>query len=421
MYALVDCNNFYASCERVFQPQYVGKPLVILSNNDGCVISRSYEAKDLGIPMGAPEFKIRNELKQKNVKVFSSNYALYGDLSNRVMKILEAFTPNVEVYSIDESFMNFDGMNIEDYHAYGIKIKTRINKWLSIPVCIGFAPTKALSKVANKIAKKYQERTQGIYVIDTEEKRIKALKWTKIEDVWGVGYRLTKKMIAKNILTAYDFTLPHNESFIKKEMGVVGLRLKYELEGKSVLELEEAPSAKKSIAITRSFDGNISTFNEMKERISTFATVCAEKLRKQKSCCYGVILYLQKDKFKIEKQRYSFYKLETLPFASNSNITISNLAVKMLKEIFEEGAIYKKAGVIITEIIPEDQKQFHLFEEENPKHQKLMKVMDDFHKKTGERKIRLGNQDLQRTWKMKQNHLSKKYTTDFKDILEVKC
>jgi DNA polymerase V len=421
MYALVDCNNFYASCERVFQPQYVGKPIVILSNNDGCIISRSYEAKDLGIPMGAPEFKIRNELREKNVKVFSSNYALYGDLSNRVMKILEGFTPNVEVYSIDESFLNFDGMSIENYHDYGVKIKARINKWLSIPVCIGFAPTKALSKVANKIAKKYQERTQGIYVIDSEEKRIKALKWTKIEDVWGIGYRLTKKMKAKNILTAYDFTLPHNENFIKKEMGVVGLRLKYELEGKSVLELEEAPSAKKSIAITRSFDGNITTFNEMKERVSTFATVCAEKLRKQNSCCYGVILYLQKDKFKIEKQRYSFYKLETLSFASNSNITISNLAIKMLKEIFEEGAIYKKAGVIVTEIIPENQKQFHLFEEENPKHQALMKVMDDFHKKTGERKIKLGNQDLRRTWKMKQNHLSNKYTTDFKEILKVKC
>ena len=204
-------------------------------------------------------------------------------------------------------------------------------------------------------------------------------------------------------------------------MGVVGLRLKYELEGKSVLELEEAPSAKKSIAITRSFDGNITTFNEMKERVSTFATVCAEKLRKQKSCCYGVIVYLRKDKYKIESQRYNFYKLEMLSFASNSNITISNLAIKMLKEIFEEGAIYKKAGVIATEIIPENQKQFHLFEEENPKHQALMKVMDDFHKKTGERKIKLGNQDLKRTWKMKQNHLSNKYTTDFKDILQVKC
>ena len=421
MYALVDCNNFYASCERVFQPQYVGKPVVILSNNDGCIISRSYEAKALGIAMGAPEFKVRNELKQHHVKVFSSNYVLYGDLSNRVMKILEAYTPNVEVYSIDESFMNFDGMSIEDYHAYGIQIKTRINKWLSIPVCIGFAPTKALSKVANKIAKKYQERTEGIYVIDTDEKRIKALKWTKIEDVWGIGFRLTKKMQAKNILTAYDFTLPHNESFIKKEMGVVGLRLKYELEGKSVLALEDAPAQKKQIAITRSFEGNITTFNAMKERVSTFATVCAEKLRKQNSCCYGVILYLRKDKYKIESQRYNFYKLETLPFASNSNITISNLAIKMLKEIFEEGAIYKKAGVIVTEIIPENQKQFHLFEEENPKHQALMKVMDHFHKKTGERKIKLGNQDLEHTWKMKQNHLSKKYTTDFKDIIKVKC
>lgn len=420
MYALVDCNNFYASCERVFQPQLTGKPIVILSNNDGCVISRSYEAKDLGIPMGAPEFKFREQLKQQNVQVFSSNYALYGDLSNRVMKILEGFTPNVEVYSIDEAFLNFDGMKISNYHDYGLQMKNRVQKWVGIPVCIGFAQTKALSKVANKIAKKFQERTSGIYIIDTEEKRIKALKWTKIEDVWGIGFRLTTKMKAKNIHTAYDFTLPQNESFIKKEMGVVGMRLKYELEGQSVLEMEE-PKTKKNIAITRSFDGNISTFNEMKERVSTFATVCAEKLRKQNSCCHGVILYLRKDKYKVDRQRYNFYKLETLPFASNSNITLSSVAVKMLSELFEEGETYKKAGIIVTQIIPQDQKQFHLFEEENPKHQKLMQVIDAFHKKTGERKIRLGNQDLQRTWKMKQNHLSKKYTTDIKEIFEVKC
>lgn len=421
MYALVDCNNFYASCERVFQPQYVGKPIVILSNNDGCIISRSYEAKELGIPMGVPEFKVREQLKQQNIKVFSSNYALYGDLSNRVMKILEGFTPNVEVYSIDEAFLNFDGLNILDYEKYGLQIKTRVNQWLSIPVCIGFAPTKALSKVANKIAKKFQNRTHGIYVIDSEEKRIKALKWTKIEDVWGIGYRSTKKMKVQGILTAYDFTLPHNEAFIKKEMGVIGLRLKYELEGKPVLELENTPIAKKNIAITRSFEGTITTIDELKERVSTFASVCAEKLRKQKSCCHSVILYLQKDKYKTVDQRYSFYKLETLPFASNSTITLSNLAVKMLKNLFEEGASYKKAGVIVSDIIPENQKQLHLFEEENPKHQAIMKVLDDFHKKTGERKIRLGNQDLQRTWKMNQNHLSNKYTTDFKAILEVKC
>lgn len=421
MYALVDCNNFYASCERVFQPQYVGKPIVVLSNNDGCIISRSDEAKALGISMGSPEFKVRQELTQKNIKIFSSNYALYGDLSNRVMKILEGFTPNVEVYSIDEAFMNFEGIAINDFHDYGLQIKQRINNWLSIPVSIGFAQTKALSKVANKIARKFPEKTKGVYIIDTEEKRIKALKWTKIEDVWGIGFRLTKKMQAKNILTAYDFTLPHNENFIKKEMGVVGLRLKYELEGKSVLELEKAPSAKKSIAITRSFEGTISTFDEMKERVSTFATVCAEKLRKQKSCCHSVILYLRIDKHKVERNRYNFYKLETIPFASNSNITIGNVAIKLLKELFQEGEIYKKAGVIVSDIIPENQKQFHLFEEENPKLQALMKVMDDFHKKIGERKIRLGNQDLQHTWKMRQKHLSKKYTTDFKDILEVKC
>lgn len=420
MYALVDCNNFYASCERVFQPKLVGKPIVILSNNDGCIISRSDEAKALGIPMGAPEFKVRQELQAKNIQVFSSNYPLYGDLSNRVMKILEGFTPHVEPYSIDEAFMNFDGVKIPDFHNYGLQMKSRIMKWLSIPVSVGFAETKALSKVANKIARKYPERTQGVYVIDSEEKRLKALKWTKIEDVWGIGFRLTKKMKAKNINTAYDFTLPHNEPFIKTTMGVVGLRLKYELEGKSVLEMD-LPKDKKTIAITRSFAGNITTLDEMKERVSTFATVCAEKLRKQQSCCHGVILYLRKDQYKTDRARYNFYKMETLPFASNSSITISNLAVKMLKEVFEEGEIYKKAGVIVTEIIPENQKQFHLFEEENPKHLKLMKVMDDYYKKTGERKIRLGNQDLQRTWKMKQDHLSNKYTTDFTQILAIKC
>lgn len=419
MYALVDCNNFYVSCERVFQPQLNGKPVVVLSNNDGCIISRSDEAKALGIAMGAPEFQMRQVLKQHNVTVFSSNYALYGDMSSRVMAVLGQFTPNIEVYSIDEAFLNFDGMSIPDCQQYGLEMKRRTLKWLGIPVSVGFAPTKALAKVANKIARKFPKETLGSYVMDTEEKRIKGLKWTKIEDVWGIGFRLTKKMKAQNIHTAFDFTLPQHETFIKKEMGVVGNRLRLELLGQSVLELEE-PKDKKNIAVTRSFDGTISTFDEMKERVSTFATVCAEKLRKQQSCCYGVILYLRKDKHKVERERYNFYRMETLPYASNSSITISNLAIKMLKELFEEGEIYKKAGIIVTQIIPQDQKQFHLFEEENPKHQKIMEVMDAFHKKTGERKIRLGNQDLQRTWKMRQNLLSPKYTTDIRDVFRVK-
>ncbi|WP_396212538.1 Y-family DNA polymerase [Flavobacterium sp.] len=423
MYALVDCNNFYASCERVFQPQYNGKPVVVLSNNDGCVISRSNEAKDIGIPMGAPEFKIRELLKEKSIKVFSSNYPLYGDLSNRVMKILEGFTPNTEIYSIDEAFLNFDGMDISDYHDYGIQMKNRVQKWVGIPVCVGFAPTKALSKVANRIAKKFQERTQGVYIIDSEEKRIKALKWTKIEDVWGIGRRLTKKMMAHHILTAYDFTKPQHEVWIRKEMGIIGIRLKYELEGKSVLDLESIREQKKSIATTRSFPKQISEFDDLRERVATFASVCAEKLRKQKSCCQTIIVMLVIDKYKYESQKYYFNKAVTLPFATNSTLTISNVAISMLKELHKgnEGIKFKKAGVIVTELIDEDKKQLQLFEEENPKHLAIMKAMDHLNAKIGDRKVKLGTQNLNLTWNMNQNHLSPRFTTRFNEILEIKC
>lgn len=423
MYALVDCNNFYTSCERVFQPQYNGKPVVILSNNDGCVISRSNEAKDVGVPMGAPEFKIRELLKEKKVKVFSSNYPLYGDLSDRVMKILEGFTPNVEIYSIDEAFLNFEGMTISDFHQYGIEMKKRVQKWVGIPVCIGFAPTKSLSKVANRIAKKFQEKTQGVYVIDTYEKRIKALKWTKIEDVWGIGFRLRKKMIAHNILTAYDFTKPQNEAWIKKEMGVVGMRLKYELEGKSILDLEPIREQKKSIATTRSFPKQISEFDNLRERVATFASVCAEKLRKQKSCCQTIIVMLVIDKHKYESKKYYFNKAVTLPFATNSTLTISNVAISILKELHKgnEDIKFKKAGVIVTELIDEDKKQLQLFEEENPKHLAIMKAMDYLNAKIGDRKVKLGTQNLSLTWNMNQNHLSPRYTTRFNEILEIKC
>jgi DNA polymerase V len=420
MYALVDCNNFYASCERVFQPQYAGKPILILSNNDGCVIARSEEAKELGIAMGIPEYKIRDLIISNNVKVFSSNYPLYGDLSNRVMKILEHFTPNLEVYSIDESFMNFDGMNINDYHAYGQKIKIRIHKWVGLPVCIGFAPTKALSKVANKIAKKFQTRTKGVYVIDDDEKRIKALKWTKIEDVWGIGRRLDKKMKSQNINTAFDFIQPQHEAWIKKEMGVIGIRLKYELEGKSVLELEAIPNQKKSIAVTRSFPKQISSFDLLRERITTFASVCAEKLRKQNSCCNTIIVMLVIDKHKYQVPRYYLNMIFTLPFSTNSTLTLCNSALDMLKKLHEnnQDIKFKKAGVIVTDLTHENKKQLKLFDEENPKHQNLMKTMDQLNKKNGKKVLRLATQDT-RTWNMKQNFLSPRFTTKFNEILEI--
>ncbi|MES2573596.1 MAG: Y-family DNA polymerase [Bacteroidota bacterium] len=422
MYALVDCNNFYASCERVFQPQFVGKPVAILSNNDGCVISRSDEAKAVGVPMGAPAFKIKELVKEKNVQIFSSNYPLYGDLSNRVMEILNQFTPNVEIYSIDEAFLNFDGLNISDYHDYGLQMKNRVRKWVGIPVCIGFAETKALSKVANKIAKEFQNRTKGIYVIDSEEKRIKALKWTKIEDVWGIGYRMNKKMKLRNIKTALDFIQPQHEGWIKREMGVTGLRLKYELEGKSVLDLEPI-TEKKSIAITRSFPKQISDFDLLRERVATFASVCAEKLRTQNSCCHTIIVMLVIDRHSIETSKYYFNMAVTLPFATNSTLTISNTAIDILKKLHagNENIKFKKAGVIVTEICHENKKQLQLFEEENPKHLALMQAMDKLNTKIGSKKVKLATQDLTRTWNMNQNHLSPKYTTDFNEILKIQC
>jgi DNA polymerase V len=423
MYALVDCNNFYASCERVFQPKFNGKPVAILSNNDGCVISRSNEAKAAGVPMGAPAFQIKELVREKNVQLFSSNYPLYGDLSNRVMSILGQFTPNLEIYSIDEAFLNFDGMDILDYHDYGLQMKNRVQKWVGIPTCIGFAETKALSKVANKIAKKFQERTKGVYVIDSEEKRIKALKWTKIEDVWGIGYRTIKKVKLRKINTALDFIQPQHEVWIKKEMGVVGLRLKYELEGKSVLDLEPIAEQKKSITTTRSFPKQIADYDLLRERITTFAAVCAEKLRKQHSCCHAIIVMLVVDKHSVKTSKYYFNMAVTLPYASNSTLTITNAAVEMLKKLHKgnEGIRFKKAGVILTELIDENQKQFHLFEEENPKHLALMKVMDRLNHKIGDTKIKLASQNLSLTWNMNQNHLSPRYTTNFKDILEIQC
>ena len=423
MYALVDCNNFYASCERVFQPKLNEKPIAILSNNDGCVISRSNEAKTVGIPMGAPAFQIKDLIREKNVHVFSSNYALYGDLSNRVMKILAQFTPNLEIYSIDEAFLNFDGLTISDYHNYGVQMKTRVQKWVGIPVCIGFAETKALSKVANKIAKKFQDRTKGIYVIDTEEKRIKALKWTQIEDVWGIGSRTTKKAKLRNIKTAFDFVQPQHEAWIKKEMGVIGLRLKYELEGKSVLDLEPIPDQKKSIATTRSFPKQIADFDLLRERVATFASVCAEKLRKQKSCCHTIIVMLVIDRHTVKTSKYYYTMAVTLPFATNSTLTISNAAIGMLKKLHQgnETLKFKKAGVIVTELIDENKKQLQLFDEENPKHLVLMQVMDKLNTKIGVTKVKLATQNLNLTWNMNQNYLSPRYTTNFNDILEIRC
>ena len=252
MFVLVDCNNFYASCERVFQPQWEGKAVVILSNNDGCVIARSNEAKALGIPMGAPAFQYRYFFKQKGVKVFSSNYTLYGDMSSRVMSILEQYTPNLEIYSIDEAFLQFKGFDLFDLEAEGQRMRKQVHRWTGIPISVGMGPSKALAKIANKIAKKYDSKTASVYCIDTEDKRVKALKWTAIGDVWGIGRQHRKRLEAMGVTNAWQFTmLPDN--WVRKQMSVLGLRLKKDLQGLPSIQLEEVQPPKKGIATTRSF------------------------------------------------------------------------------------------------------------------------------------------------------------------------
>ena len=419
MFALVDCNNFYASCERVFNPNLQGKPIAILSNNDGCVISRSDEAKAVGLPMGAPIFKWESFCKANGITVLSSNYPLYGDMSSRVMNILKQFSPDVEVYSIDESFIQFKGFENYDLNDYGKQIKTRIKKWTGIPTSVGIAPTKALSKVANKIARKFPKQTNGVYVIDTQDKRIKALKWTKIEDVWGIGRRLSKRLRLKGCKTAYDFTqLPDN--WVKRNFSVVEARLKRDLEGIPTLQLDDAIVQKKMIATTRSFEYTYSDRDNIKERISTFAVSCAEKLRKQGSSCHVIIVLIQSNRHKKELEQYYASTKVNLSYPTNSSLTISNCAVSAVMSIFKEGIQYKRAGVIVSGLIPVDNYQLNIFENEDPKHLPLMQSIDSLNAKYKGHKIKIGNQDLKRTWKMRQERLSPRYTTNINDIIVVK-
>ena len=417
MFALVDCNNFYASCERVFQPQYRKSPIAILSNNDGCVISRSDEAKDLGLPMGAPAFKYSSFFKNHHVKVFSSNYPLYGDMSSRVMSILKQFSPNIEIYSIDEAFILLNSK--DDVNTLGHNIRNRVLQWTGLPTCVGIAPTKALSKVANKIARKFPQETGGVFVIDSDIKRIKALKWTKIKDVWGIGRQLEKRLAQQNILTAYDFT-QLSDNWVKTQFSITELNLKKDLEGIITLGLEDDHPVKKSIATTRSFEGTYTDVKDIKERVATFANSCAEKLRAQNSNCNILIILLQGNRFEKDSKTYKNSITVVLPHTTNSSLTIVKNAIKAIDTLYKKGVKYKRAGVIVTGLVPTNNHQLDMFSSENPKHQPLMKVMDKLNKKYGDDKLKIANQDLQKTWKMKQDHLSYQYTTKFNDILIIK-
>ena len=419
MFALIDCNNFYASCERVFNPNLQGKPVAILSNNDGCVISLSDEAKKLQLPFGAPIFKWDAFCKANNITVLSSNYPLYGDMSARVMNILADFSPDIEVYSIDESFLELKGFENYNLEEYATKMRSRVLKWTGIPTCVGIAPTKALTKVANKIARSNLKQSKGICIIDSEEKRIKALKWTKIGKVWGIGSRIKKRLEIKGVVTAYDFTqLPSD--WVLKNFSIVEWRLQKDLQGISKIPLEEYIPSKKMIATTRSFEYTYSDIDNITERISTFATNCAKKLRTQNSSCHVITVFLRSNRFDQNQAYQKENRTVILSYPTDSTLVISKAAIEAVKSIFKKGIKYKKAGVIISGLVPNDNFQLNLFSSENPKHKPLMSAIDKLNKKFKSDKIKLGNQDLKRTWKMRQERLSPKFTTNIKDVLIVK-
>ncbi len=415
MIGLLDCNNFYASCERVFNPALNGQAVVVLSNNDGCVIARSNEAKGLGIKMGTPFYQIDDLVRTKKVAVFSTNFTLYGDMSNRVMNIIRQFTPDVEIYSIDEAFLALDGFS--DLANYGKKIVGTITNWTGIPVSLGIAPTKTLAKLGNRFAKKYPAY-KNVCIIDSDEKRIKALQKTEIGDVWGIGRQHRKFLESQGIKTAFDFT-QKSSSWVRKYMTIVGERTWRELNGEACIGLEQVLPNKKQILTSRSFGNMVSEYIPLSESVATFASLCAGKLRRQKSCATSLMVFIHTNKFKEDLPQYYQSSIIELPVPTNFPAEIIHYALEALKKIFKEGYQYKKAGVMITNIVPDSCIQTNLFDGLNrEKQRRLTKTLDLINSKYPKSVI-FGAQGIDHEWKMRQNNLSPCYSTRLKDAIRI--
>lgn len=422
MYAIVDCNNFYASCERVFNPGLRTTPIVILSNNDGCIIARSNEAKALGIKMGAPFYQVEDVLEQKGVAVFSSNYNLYGDMSRRVMRLLYEFCPDGFMqYSIDEAFLDLDGMGTpEQLHQSCIQLAKKIGRSTGIPVTIGLAPTKTLAKMASKFGKKYKAY-QGCCMIDTDEKREKALKLLPIEDVWGVGWRNRDKLAYYGIKTAWDFT-QKSEGWVRNLMHVTGVRTWKELWGIVCVDVEELPH-KKSICTSRSFQGEgLTSLGDVEEAVANFAASCARKLVEQHTCCASLTVFAHTSRFRTDVPSSYIYHTGTFQVPTNNLQEIVSQAVKLLRDEWKVGTYYyKKAGVIVWDICRNNAIQTALFDPiDRNKQAALTKAINEINRKNGHNMVRVAVQGYSKNWHLKSEHLTKQYTTNIKDIIQVK-
>lgn len=449
MIGLADCNNFYCSCERVFRPDLIGKPVVVLSNNDGCVIARSEEAKALGYKMGDPFYQVKEKLEAEGVAIFSSNYTLYGSLSNRVMSMLSHYSPHIDQYSIDESFFDVDQSMAERFfqdnlkendtflnnesllHQYGARISADVLRAVGIPISIGIAETKTLAKIGSKFAKKYKGY-QGCCLIDTDERRHKALSLFPIEDVWGIGRQISRKLDYMGIRTAAQFA-DKKESWVRSHFNITTLRTWKELNGESCISIEELPQ-KKSICTSRSFaNEGITDKNVIEEAVANFAVRCTEKLRRQGSVCQGITVFAWTSRFNENVPEYSIHDSLTLPIATNAQDEIVGAALTILRARYPKPMAdsrpdrpgmsfnFKKAGVILWQISPDHPRQQDLFDPiDRSKQKKLMEAIDAINRKNGYGTIRQAIQGTDCRFDLKREYMSKQFTTNIHDILKVK-
>jgi len=414
MFALVDCNSFYVSCERVFRADLRRRPVIVLSNNDGCVISRSDEAKAIGIKMGEPLFKIRELIKEKQVAVFSSNYTLYGDLSDRVMKTLASIVPDIEVYSIDEAFLHLNDTDI-DLETLGHTIRNTVKQYTGIPVGVGIAPTKTLAKLANRLSKK----TGGVHIIYPDNIEDK-LNECALADVWGIGRRNAKRLQANFVDTIEQF-VNQREEWVRQHFSVIGQRTYKELKGIPCIDMEEELTEKKSICTSRSFGNLQNTFSPIQEAIATHAASCAEKLRKQKCAAGGMYVSLSKSRFTKQEGDKYFGTYIKFPQATNNTAALIQYASQGLRMLFEEDVYYKKCGITVTEIVPEEKIQLSLFEpKQDSKRNALETTIDKLNQKLGKNMLRQAIQGSDNnTWKLRCENMSPNYTTRLEEVLVV--
>lgn len=426
MKAIVDCNSFYCSCERLFRPDLKNKPVVVLSNNDGCIISRSDEAKQLGVEMAGPYFKARPLIEQYNVATFSSNYHLYGDLSMRVMDTLRELVGwhRVEVYSVDEAFLDLNMIPLEDLQQAAMNIKETVEQWTGISVSIGVAPTKVLAKVANRLSKKNKAATSCVMVLDTEDKIMAALQKTPVGDVWGVGGKYSYKL--KQLWGIEDaFQLSKmREDWARTHLGGVnGIRLIRELNGKTAIEMDEELVTKKMIATTRMFGQPVTDIKDIKEAIATYTSRAAEKLRRQHSAASVISIFVvPKEESHTTHFRHgpSIGTHTILPTATSFSNELIKPAVKMVDQLYEKGRIYKKAGVMLSGIVPDSSIQGNLFVSESKNcERKLMDMIDNINFSMRDDVLKFAASGTKRDWKMRQELRSARYTTRWEELFEI--